>query len=96
MKTVVFALSLGILSVLYGTSLKIIDTDSVSTVVSSPIIYYTSKYGSGLDIFYSSDTESTGIRFSKGKGVVFIRWDAINQIDFLDNTQHRVKITLKN
>lgn len=68
-------------------TIYITDKQNNQIQIEDPIVYYTSKKSSSLNIFYQADREKKGIRVKQGLGVVVIPWVKIDLLH-LDSINH--------
>ncbi len=91
-------------SCLLGTFLQaqmlyITDKSGYEILVENPRIYYTSKKGSSLSLFYVPDVEKKGIRIKQGMGTTVIAWRNIDTLqigELKDNNTISVTLTDNN
>ncbi len=67
---------------LHAQTLLITDKSNYSLLINNPTIYYSSKQGSGLSLFYKPDMQKNGLRIKQGMGQTSISWSDIQTITF--------------
>jgi len=67
-------------ALLHAQVLFITDKSDYTVLVKEPRIYYSSKEGSNLNLFYKPDVERNGIRVKQGMGTTVVPWENIQTI----------------
>lgn len=81
---------------LQADSIYITDKDDNQIRVDNPSIYYTSKKGSSLSLFYRPDVEKNGIRVQQGMGMIVIPWTKIATLHINDMHDNNISAILEN
>lgn len=76
--------------------IQITDLHDKTNTISNPKIYYSSKKPSGLKLFYTPDVETDGVRATLNDGKILLRWDKIQSLMFLHNSNEVIAISRNN
>lgn len=94
MKYIILLCYIGI-TFLQAQSIHITDKKNNQILIENPIIYYTSKKSSALNLFYQPDIEKKGIRVKHGMGMVVIPWEKVKKLYFNSVNEDNVSATLE-
>lgn len=93
-KYIFLLLCVGVTSI-FAQSIVITDRIGNSKTIENPKIYYSSKNPSSMQMFYTPDVDSNGLRVKMGLGTLLLEWNKISSIDFLEIENQIINVTSK-
>lgn len=82
------------MTLLQARAIYVTDKRGHQILVKNPVIYYTSKKGSALNLFYQPDVENKGVRIKQGMGMLIIPWEKIEKLHIDNISGHTILATL--
>ena len=77
-------------------AIYITDKEDHLILIENPRIYYTSKRGASLSLFYRPVIEDNGIRIKQGMGMIVIPWEKLGTLHINDTHDNTISALLEN